>query len=218
MLIAFFNQQMYNKHGGDCHGYQALQAVPKQLRYRPHHIPRPLPRGRRCAYLPRGAAPLGGAHYQRHKRQRHDFLCRDNGQGQLVKTRERQYGVFSGYNKAWNEFEETGSFSYYEDGRIKEDTTTNRVYHYEYERDNLVKETYANSRNVIIYHKYFSNFVEGLVNCPQYAFANSPAGLTTNDRIYEYAYDNQGNMVSCRVYKYIIALFAYRNNITSSYT
>ncbi|MBP3552515.1 MAG: T9SS type A sorting domain-containing protein [Bacteroidaceae bacterium] len=125
-----------------------------------------------------------------------------NDKGQLVKTRERQYGVFSGYNKAWNEFEETGSFSYYEDGRIKEDTTTNRVYHYEYERENLVKETYANSRNVIIYHKYFSNFVAGLVNCPQYAFANSPAGLTTNDRIYEYAYDNQGNMVSCRAYKY----------------
>lgn len=125
-----------------------------------------------------------------------------NEKGQLVHTRERQYGVFSGYNKAWNEFEETGSFSYYDDGRMKEDTTTNRVYHYFYEGDNVVKETYANSRNVIIYHKYYSNFVEGLVNCPQYAFANSPYGLTTNDRIYEYTYDEKGNKTSCRVYKY----------------
>lgn len=125
-----------------------------------------------------------------------------NEKGLLVNTRERQYGVFSGYNKAWNEFEETGSFSYFDDGRIKEDTTTNSVYHYEYERDNLVKETYANSRNVIIYHKYYSNFAAGLKNCPQYAFANSPSGLTTNDRIYEYAYDGQGHMISCRSYKY----------------
>ncbi len=125
-----------------------------------------------------------------------------NEKNQLVHTRERQYGVFSGYNKAWNEFEETGSFSYYEDGRMKEDTTTNRVYHYAYDGDNLVKETYANSRNIIIYYKYYSNFVEGLVNCPQYAFANSPYGLTTNDRIYEYTYDENGNKTSCRVYKY----------------
>ena len=126
-----------------------------------------------------------------------------NEKGQLVNTRERQYGVFSGYNKAWNEFEETGAFTYYEDGRIKEDTTTNRVYHYAYDGDNLVKETYANSRNVIIYHKYYSSFVEGLKNCPQYAFANSPSGLNTNDRIYEYSYDEAGRMDTCRAYKYL---------------
>lgn len=126
-----------------------------------------------------------------------------NEKGQLVHTRERQYGMYSGYNKVWNEFEETGSFSYDEEGRLKEDTTTNRVYHYEYDaNNNVVKETYANSRNVIIYHKYYSDFVEGLVNCPQYAFANSPYGLTTNDRIYEYTYDNRGNMLTCRAYKY----------------
>ncbi|MBR5804065.1 MAG: T9SS type A sorting domain-containing protein [Bacteroidaceae bacterium] len=125
-----------------------------------------------------------------------------NEKGQLVATRERQYGMYSGYNKVWGEFEETGSFSYYDDGRLKEDTTTNRVYHYVYDGDNVVKETYANSRDIIIYYKYYSNFVEGLVNCPQYAFANSPYGLTTNDRIYEYEYDEMGNMLSCRAYKY----------------
>ena len=126
-----------------------------------------------------------------------------NENGQLIHTRERQYGMYSGYNKVWNEFEETGSFSYDEEGRLKEDTTTNRVYHYEYDaNNNVVKETYANSRNVIIYHKYCSDFVEGLVNCPQYAFANSPYGLTVNDRIYEYTYDNRGNMLTCRAYKY----------------
>ncbi len=126
-----------------------------------------------------------------------------NEKGQLIHTRERQYGMYSGYNKVWNEFEETGSFSYDEEGRLKEDTTTNRVYHYEYDaNNNVVKETYANSRNVIIYHKYCSDFVEGLVNCPQYAFANSPYGLTVNDRIYEYTYDNRGNMLTCRAYKY----------------
>lgn len=125
-----------------------------------------------------------------------------NEKGQLVYTRERQYGVFSGYNKAWNEFEETGSFSYDELGRILEDTMTNRVYHYKYEGDNIVQETYANSRDIIIYHKYYSNFVEGLVNCPQYAFANSPYGLTTNDRIYEYSYDEKGRMITCYTYKY----------------
>lgn len=127
-----------------------------------------------------------------------------NEKGQLVNTRERQYGVFSGYNKAWNEFEETGSFSYDAQGRILEDTVTNRVYHYTYEGDNIVKEIYANSRNRIIHQKYYSNFVEGLVNCPQYAFCNSPEGITTSsDRIYEYTYDVQGNMLSCRAYKYM---------------
>ena len=125
-----------------------------------------------------------------------------NEKGQLVNTRERQYGVFSGYNKAWNEFEQTGIFTYDDQGRILEDTTTNRVYHYKYEGDNIVQETYANSRGVIIYEKYYSNFAEGLVNCPQYAFANSPYGLTTNNRIYEYAYDEKGRMVKCYTYKY----------------
>lgn len=126
-----------------------------------------------------------------------------NDKGQLVHTRVRQYGVFSGYNKAWNEFEETGSFSYDEEGRIVEDTVTNRVYHYKYDGDNIVQETYANSRDIIIHQKYFSNFVEGLVNCPQYAFSNSPGGVTvSSDRIYEYSYDAKGHMITCRAYKY----------------
>ncbi len=126
-----------------------------------------------------------------------------NEKNQLVRTRERQYGVYSGYNKAWNEFEETGTFSYDEQGRLKEDTTTNRVYHYTYDDNgNVVKETYANGRDVIIYHKYYSQFVAGQTNCPQYAFANSPHGLTTNDRIYEYTYDEAGRMLTCRTFKY----------------
>lgn len=127
-----------------------------------------------------------------------------NGKGQLTHTRERQYGVFSGYNKAWNEFEETGSFSYDADGHLVEDTVTNRVYHYTYDGNNIVQETYANSRNVIIHQKYYSQFVEGLTNCPQYAFCNSPGGVTTSsDRIYEYTYDGEGNMLTCRAYKYL---------------
>lgn len=127
-----------------------------------------------------------------------------NEKGQLVHTRERQYGVFSGYNKAWNEFEETGSFSYDADGHLVEDTVTNRVYHYVYDGNNIVQETYANSSNIIIHRKYYSQFVEGLTNCPQYAFCNSPGGVTTSsDRIYEYTYDDEGHMLTCRAYKYL---------------
>lgn len=127
-----------------------------------------------------------------------------NEKGQLVHTRERQYGVFSGYNKAWNEFVETGSFGYDESGRLAEDTVTNRVYHYKYDGDNIIQETYANSRDIIIHQKYYSQFVPGLVNCPQYAFCNSPGGVTTSsNRIYEYTYDGKGNMLTCRAYKYL---------------
>lgn len=125
-----------------------------------------------------------------------------NDKGQLVHTRKRQYGMYSGYNYAWKDYEETGSFSYNEAGQLAEDTTTNRVYHYFYEGDNVVKEVYANSSNIIIYNKYYSDFKEGLTNCPQYAFANSPYGLTTNNRIYEYTYDDAGHMLTCRAYKY----------------
>ncbi len=126
-----------------------------------------------------------------------------NEQNQLVGIRQRQYGVYSGYNKAWNDFEEYGSFSYSEDGRMSYGSNEpNRCYYYKYDGDNVVQETYTNSGTVTIYHKYFSDFVEGLVNCPRYAFANSPYGLTTNDRIYEYTYDAIGNKTSCRAYKY----------------
>lgn len=128
-----------------------------------------------------------------------------NDKGLLVAIRERQYGVFSGYNRAWSDFEQKGSSSYDESGRLIEDTLSNRVYHYKYdENNNIVQETYANSRNVIIHHKYFSNFVEGLVNCPQYAFSNSPDGVTTSsNRIFEYTYDKNGNMLTCHAYKYM---------------
>ena len=126
-----------------------------------------------------------------------------NEKGQLVKTRFRQYGVFSGYNRAWNEFEEEGAFGYDEEGRMTNGSyEANRMYYYKYDGDNVIQETYSNNSGIIIYHKYYSNFVEGLVNCPQYAFANSPYGLTTNDRIYEYSYDKEGRMDTCRVYKY----------------
>lgn len=126
-----------------------------------------------------------------------------NEKGQLVNVRKRQYSMYSGYDWCWGEYEETSAFSYDDEGRILEDTTTNRVYHYVYDGDNVVQEIYANSSNVIIYRKAYSHFVEGLTNCPQYAFAYSPYGLQTNDRIYEYTYDKDGNMLSCRSYKYL---------------
>lgn len=126
-----------------------------------------------------------------------------NEKGQLVNTRKRQYSMYSGFDWCWGEYEETGAFSYDDQGRLLEDTTTNRVFHYEYDGDNVVQEIYANSRDIIIYRKAYSNFVEGLTNCPQYAFAYSPYGLTTNDRIYEYTYDENGNRTSCRSYKYL---------------
>lgn len=126
-----------------------------------------------------------------------------NDKDQLVGTRRRKYGIYSGFNWAWSEYENIGAFGYDEQGRMTNGSyEANRMHYYKYDGENIVQDTYTNSGSVTIYHKYYSNFVEGLVNCPQYAFANSPYGLTTNDRIYEYTYDEKGNMLTCRAYKY----------------
>ncbi len=126
-----------------------------------------------------------------------------NEKDQLTATRRRQYGIYSGFNYVWSDYENIGAFGYDEEGRMTNGSyEANRMHYYKYDGENVIQETFGNNAGVIIYHKYFSNFVEGLVNCPQYAFANSPYGLTTNDRIYEYTYDGNGNMLTCRAYKY----------------
>lgn len=123
-----------------------------------------------------------------------------NEKDQLVSIWQRDYGVYSGYNRVWDALEETERRIYNEDGSLYRDSIDGRWYTYTYEGNNLVKEVYQTAYGNTVHTMTFSNFVEGKDNLPQYAFK---AGITAaNNRIYEYVYDADGNKIAAYTYKH----------------
>lgn len=123
-----------------------------------------------------------------------------NEKDQLESIYQRDYGVYSGYNRVWDKLSETERKIYNEDGSLYRDSIDGRWYTYTYEGNNLVKEVYQTAYGNTVHTLTFSNFVEGKDNLPQYAFKS---GITSsNNRIYEYVYDVDGNKIAAYTYKH----------------
>lgn len=132
----------------------------------------------------------------------YDFTIYDyNEKQQLVKVRTRKYGVYSGYDKAWNDFDEVESYEYNAEGKLCKKTDKARSYAYTWEGNNMVREVETVvSSGSMTYDITYSKFLEGVDNLPQYAVKNAP--YSSNQRIFEYTYDEQLRLVRSVAYKY----------------
>lgn len=128
-----------------------------------------------------------------------------NDKGQLERVWTRQYGVFSGYDRAWNGYEETEYYEYDEQGRIIVQLENNsRRFEYYYEGDRLVKDKcYSHLTNNLIYTTIYDNFVAGQTNCPQMGYRwGDITDVTNNKCILVFGYDKEGRKTAQYTYKY----------------
>ena len=131
-----------------------------------------------------------------------------NEDGRLSRVRKREYGVFSGYDRAWNEkFTTVESYEYDDAGHIiscVQDIA--QMYEYTWEGNNILTEKkYAISSTAknALYTMTFADFVEGKTNLPQSALkVSANANATANNRVYEMKYDAAGHMIERTEYKY----------------
>lgn len=128
--------------------------------------------------------------------------------GRLSQVRKREYGVFSGYDRAWNQkIIITEAYEYDEAGHVVsrlQDAA--QLYEYTWEGDNAITEKkYAVSGTAknALYTMTFADFVEGMANLPQSALkVSANANATANNRVYEMKYDAAGHMIERTEYKY----------------
>lgn len=128
-----------------------------------------------------------------------------NEKGQLIRVFKRQYGVFSGYDRAWKDYEETEYYEYDEQGRVIVQLENKaRRFEYYYEGDRLVKDKcYSHSTNNLIYTTIYSNFVTGQTNCPQFGFRWGEIDDVTNNKcILVFGYDKEGRKILQYTYSY----------------
>ena len=132
----------------------------------------------------------------------YDFTLYDyNENKQLTQVRTRKYGVYSGYDKAWADFDIVETYEYNDEGKLSKKTDKARSYSYTWEGNNMVREieTVVSSGSMT-YDITYSNFLEGVDNFPQYAIKNAP--YSSNQRIFEYTYDDELRLVRSVAYKY----------------
>lgn len=127
-----------------------------------------------------------------------------DGQGRLVKVKSKDFGMYSGYDKAWTD-EYTVKESYKYDnftGKLIEKTEPQRRYTYKWSGNKIVTEcAFSNSSDTQLYQLDYSQFNNH--NKAEYAFAVSKhPSITSYNRIYEFDYDENGNMTAKREYKY----------------
>lgn len=97
-----------------------------------------------------------------------------NEEGQLTESYYRQYGQYQGYDCAWGEKTGFVTYKYNDAGKLieKKDSLEGSILEYEWEGDNIVKETkqvqeWGSEEYSILYTKTYSDFVEGAKNCPR---------------------------------------------------
>lgn len=126
--------------------------------------------------------------------------------GRLVQKRNREYGVFSGYDKAWaDDFETVATFAYdSENGNLVKETASGKTHEYQWKGDSLITETISTARDhTPLAHITYSRFSTAGRNLPQYALSISKSPNYQNyNRIYEFEYDNCGRRVEKRTYKH----------------
>lgn len=118
----------------------------------------------------------------------------------LTDVQQREYGVYSGYDKAWSDqLNVVESYEYTADGHLSAKTLSGSQRHeYEWEGDKLVRETrisVGGDEEGPLWTMTYSDFVDGFENLPQSALKVSDnANTVTNDRVYEMRYDEAGNL------------------------
>lgn|GEM_PF-5237690 len=126
----------------------------------------------------------------------------------ISQVKERKYGVFSGYDRVWSDdIKKVEEYSYDDNGKlIGELKDGNFTYEYEWEGDNIVKETkksLSSSTIKTLYTMTFGDFVPGKTNLPQYALkVAAAANLPAHNRVYEMQYDAKGHLVKKNEYKH----------------
>lgn len=129
-----------------------------------------------------------------------------DSQNRLVGERSRKYGFYSGYDQAWAEdFKQEASYAYDETtGKLIEMNDGSKIYRYEWEGDNIVKETVSVAgSDKALYTVAYSNFAASGKNLPQYGFSlSTDPSSDYNNIISEYEYDAQGRKTAQRNYKF----------------
>lgn len=119
-------------------------------------------------------------------------------------------GSLSDLDRYWQDYTEIDVTTYDASGKMVQYTKTgNTRKDYTYEGENLVSEeelyvTGGSLSGKIKSKVYYSDFVEGLVNCPQKALVG--ARSATSVTMQEYKYDDAGRKTECITYKTTDAL------------
>lgn len=119
-----------------------------------------------------------------------------NDQKQLTEMFYRQYGKYDGDDMAWSDdIKGKETYKYNENGKLIEKTDESRHYVYEWEGNNIVKDTMfsAFSGDMISCAEY-SDFLEGVANCPQKVVSNG--AYESNIFTATYTYDNNHNKLT----------------------
>lgn len=123
--------------------------------------------------------------------------------GNLMEVRSRAYGMYSGYDMVWSDEWVTEETYAYDDmtGKLAEQVKAGKKYTYQWEGERKVQECGYSMNGDWLYAMEYSNFNEQ--NQPKYAFSVSKhPTIQTYNRIYEFDYDEQGNLVAKREYKF----------------
>ena len=129
-----------------------------------------------------------------------------NEKNQLVRERSREFGIFSGYDRAWNKDIKTTLQCKYDEatGKLIERAEESKTYRYEWEGDNMVTEaSFSNRKMEPLGLITYSNFSEYGVNLPQYGLGISKHPyMQSYNRVYEFDYDQKGRLIAKREFKH----------------
>lgn len=138
-----------------------------------------------------------------------------NSAGSLKEVRSAEYRVNQGTNMSWTAPTTIETYEYAADNvTLVKKTDESRAYEYVWDGKNLVTEkliskSSGNTLSTVTY----SDFLEGFDNLPQKGVRDG--NYTSNQRIYEYAYDAAGNKISTLTYKFGEVQRDEDNNIVS---
>lgn len=141
------------------------------------------------------------------------YVTETDGDGNKTVTQSMRKNVAGGgsisdTDRYWQKYDEIDVTVYNADGKMTEYTVTgNTRKEYTYEGDNLVseKETYVTGGALdgkIKSKVFYSDFAEGLTNCPQKVIVGAipTEGSSANVTMLEYKYDNGGRKTECVTY------------------
>ena len=126
-------------------------------------------------------------------------------QGKLLTEKSCEYGVFSGYDRAWSkDFKTLAAYKYNEAGQIIRKDEMSKAYEYDWEGENIVTERIFTTRgNGLLGRITYSDFSDKGKNLPKYGLGVSMNQYSQNyNRVYEFDYDEKGRIIEKRTYKH----------------
>lgn len=121
--------------------------------------------------------------------------------GDLAEVKQMEYAINQGANMSWTAPVTLETYKYDDAHHCTEKADNSRTYKYAYDGDNLVKEEqYSTSTGNHLYTMVYSDFVEGKTNLPRRAVKDGT--YSSNQRTYDYTYDEAGHLLSVKSYKF----------------